>query len=409
MTGRSPWTHISPNSNVARHFCRFNGSARHPSWRIDHRSSTNGAERFYAGASHHRGAVESLSGTRGQPAPIAKTGQSVLRLELAKAAAVINESRVPKEDDLVRSLEICDRLARSISKKVKGLPVEGSPINTPVKNLLSLEDQRNQQAVSLSNSKSWRGSWRTDIEATSLSIIADKNTFITPKLLKIFISTLTVVQRLQNLPAVFDLYASKPIPIRGTSPVSYARPDPTSIKAAIPLEVAQLGLDAAIEARDLALCLNIVSTTVATSAFRRNKVVRKVSVPAFMVFLTPLAAYELAVKYTESAVRSDPDYAFDHSFLAFLTFFTMTSVMGFYAIVQSAEMERVTWRPGTKLHSKWTREEERNFADQIAQAWGFQDDLKRGEEEGKDWKNLRKWLMNRSMDLDRADLMEGME
>lgn len=338
-----------------------------------------------------------------------QSGQGVLFEQLSKAAAVVDKAEIPSEGDLIKALEICDRLARSISKKVKGVSPSASSSYSPVTNLLGLEEQFHRQAASGTSAKASSGSWRADIEATSLAIINNRNTFITPKLLRLYVNIAVTLRSLQNLPAVFDLYASKPIPIKDSSPVVFKQPDPTSIKAAIPLEIAQLALDAAIEARDLALCLNIISTTVATSAFRRNKVARKVSAPALMVLMTPLAAYQLALKYTESAVRSDPDYAFDHSFLAFLTFFSMTSVMGFYAIVQGAEMDRVTWRPGTKLHTKWTREDERKMADQIAQAWGFQDELKRGEEEGKDWRNLRKWLLSRSMDLDRADLMEGME
>ena len=334
-------------------------------------------------------------------------GQSGLQTELTKAASVVDTSNIPSETDLLKALETCERLAKSISKQVESVKRETS--NTPTNNLLTLEEHRGRQVPPAQSTRVLRSSWKDGIEAAANRIITDDKTFITPQILRVYVNTLSTLDRPQSFPEIFDLYAAKPTPVAGTSPIAFRHPEPTSYKAAIPLDIARVALNASIESRNLALCLNIVSTTVATTAFRRNKVIRKVSLPAVALSLTPWASYEMAIAYMEHSPRTDPDYAFYLPFLAFLTFFSMTSLTGYIAVTTTANVDRVTWRPGTALYQRWTREDERAFADEIAQAWGFQNHLKRGEEEGKDWDNLRQWLMSRRMDLDRPDLMEGME
>jgi hypothetical protein len=42
-------------------------------------------------------------------------------------------------------------------------------------------------------------------------------------------------------------------------------------------------------------------------------------------------------------------------------------------------------------------------------AWGFKDVLRRGEEEGEEWENLREFIGMRGMILDKTELMEGMQ
>lgn len=73
------------------------------------------------------------------------------------------------------------------------------------------------------------------------------------------------------------------------------------------------------------------------------------------------------------------------------------------------QMERVTWSQGMPLRERWIREEERAAIDKVAQAWGFNETWRRGEEEGDDWEVLREWVAARGMILDAAELMEGME
>ena len=47
--------------------------------------------------------------------------------------------------------------------------------------------------------------------------------------------------------------------------------------------------------------------------------------------------------------------------------------------------------------------------DRVACIWGFNQNSRRGEEEGPDWEALREWIGLRGMILDKVSLMEGME
>jgi len=73
------------------------------------------------------------------------------------------------------------------------------------------------------------------------------------------------------------------------------------------------------------------------------------------------------------------------------------------------QMQRVVWRPGTHLSSRWLQEEERRFFDRLALAWGFHEKSRWGEEHGVEWKTLRDACGVRDMILDKTDLMEGMQ
>jgi hypothetical protein len=61
------------------------------------------------------------------------------------------------------------------------------------------------------------------------------------------------------------------------------------------------------------------------------------------------------------------------------------------------------------LRERWLREEERAGLDKIVMAWGFKETLRRGEEEGIEWEELKYWCGVRGMVLDAVQLMAGME
>lgn len=90
----------------------------------------------------------------------------------------------------------------------------------------------------------------------------------------------------------------------------------------------------------------------------------------------------------------------------------MTAVgsIGYVALTtRNDQMERVTWVIGLPLWERWVREDERAACDAVAQAWGFRERGRWGEEEGEKWEMLKEWLGIRGMVLDKVGLMEGME
>ena len=327
--------------------------------------------------------------------------------ELAAALSVLESSSVPQEKAVHEALRQCEHVAKAFSVGSESYGEQDRPNRTSTSNLLTRKDSLSTQAVS---SYSWTGNpSKDDVLQIAYQLVTDEKTFLTSNILRAYVSIASILGRPQSLPDIFNLYASKPVPQAGSAPIIYRESNPLSHKAAIPLDIAQTALKAAIDSRDLPLCLSIVTTSVATRAFRRNKVLHKVSMPAMALACTPWASHKLATIYTEWSPRSDPDYAFYLSYLAFMTFFSMTAITMYVGVTIQFSKVRVTWRAGTALYERWTREEERAFIDEIAQGWGFQDALKRGEEEGREWSELREWIMDRSMELDRPDWMEGME
>lgn len=349
---------------------------------------------------------------RGQGSPQALP--ETVRAELGKALQVIDTTQVPQESTLVNALQLCEQLARSIdeeSDQSDNAAKPSKPTNTATSNLLALEDQTNKQTPVKPMSKTpVQDLLRDEISATAERIVTDPKTFLSSQVLSTYVNVQSLLRLPQSLPHIFDLYATKPIPQAGSSPVRYKQQNPESAKVAIPLQIASNALDAALQKRDLALCLNVITTTVGTSSFRRAKFFRKALVPTIALALSPAAAYTLAASYANFQDRLDPERAMWSSMLCFMTYFIMVAISGFAAVTTDARNhDRITWRPGTPLNQRWYREQERLFTDRIAQAWGFQDYLKRGLEEGEDWENLRAWAMTRNMDLDKAELLEGME
>ena len=106
----------------------------------------------------------------------------------------------------------------------------------------------------------------------------------------------------------------------------------------------------------------------------------------------------------------DPTYATGVAFAGIMTYIFTISGLG-YVVITTAndQMDRVTWARGVPLWERWVREEERAALDRVAGKWGFQQVDRRGEEEGEEWEALREFVGLRGMELDRVELMEGME
>lgn len=98
------------------------------------------------------------------------------------------------------------------------------------------------------------------------------------------------------------------------------------------------------------------------------------------------------------------------AFAGILAYVGFTATIGMVAVTTANDqMDRVTWATGMPLRERWLKEEERAALDRVAGAWGFKETWRRGEEEGREWEELREWIGRRGMVLDRVELMEGME
>ncbi len=241
-------------------------------------------------------------------------------------------------------------------------------------------------------------------------VVAHPNVFISPEMLETYVDLQTLLNRPQSLPDVFDLYATKPVPQANTKPVRYKKPNPNKAKSAIPAHLAKAALDSAIRIKDLELALAIVDTAIATTAFRRAKLVRKALLPFTVVGLAPVAAYAVAAQASAQQLAGDGYLTTNAAFAGILAYLGFTGTLGFVALTTyNDHMDRVQWVPGTYLRERWLREEERAAVDKVAGAWGFKDRLRHGEEEGEEWEALRDWIARRGMVLDRESDMPVMQ
>jgi len=345
---------------------------------------------------------------------LAGIADQVLAEELGKAASVLKSEAIPSEEAVQNALGICKELATSLNEPLDSPEALLKPGIGPTSNLLSLE----QESAKVSNPPSSKVKPAVNVNVKmadkismlAYKIVTDPKVFISTKLLSTYVTTQINLGRPQSFPQVFDLYASKPMPQPGTSPIKYRRPNPNRASSAVPFDVANSALDAAIKLKDLALCLSIIQTTVCTTAFKRNKMIRRLLLPATGVALAPVAAYALASQIAQWQQSMEYQSATNKFFAAIIAYVGFTSTLGYVAITTSNDqMDRITWAKGTPLRQRWIREDERALVDRVALAWGFQDHLMRGEEEGVEWEALREWAGRRLMVLDNPDLMEGME
>ena len=326
----------------------------------------------------------------------------------SKASRILDTQRVPTERDIREAFMICEQLA----EKVDEPQVDGSSAKIHATSaLLSL--RRNEFQREPTDPASNASQAAEKISKLAFDIVAAPHTFITSKLLAMYVRIQTTLGFPQSFPRVFDLYTTKAIPQAGTSPIRYKEANMKSATAAVPTHLAYAALDSAIEARDLPLCLSIVETTARTPAFKRAKFVRYALLPVTALSLSPLAAYTLAVQLSKLPLfqsTMEPQAVISMITAGFMAYIVFTTMLGVVAVTTSNDqMERITWISGTPLVERWMREDERAMTDRIAMAWGFQERAKRGDEEGEEWNFLRQWAFSKGMLLDKPELMQGME
>jgi hypothetical protein len=241
------------------------------------------------------------------------------------------------------------------------------------------------------------------------NLLKHENVFISPAVLARYVDLQRLLARPRAIPEIFHLYAHKPIPLLGSSPPKFSNPSPKAAKQAIPPEIAEKALQAAIAAKDMPLALDIIQTTYRAPAWHRHVLIKKVLPPGIVVTILPLALYMIAAELSVYSNYIDPWTFKWYAFAGMATYVLGTGTLGFVAMTtHNDNFERVVWRPGVPLTDRWLREDERSALDKIACAWGFKEHWRRGDEEGEEWEGLREWVQLRGMILDKPDLMPGM-
>ena len=353
---------------------------------------------------------------RQRDGPIASYRERPLNEDLAKATSVLRSDHVPEEEKVQEALQLCSALADIVDTPgMSHTAAIAPPENSAISGLLSLDEASRQPTKApqwrfASPSTSIRQKNIDLISGAAYTIMTDPKVFITPALLSTYVDIQLTLHRPESLPRVFQLYAIKPIPQQRTSPVVYKAPKPNRPSCAIPSTVAQKALDAAIGKKHLALCLDVINTTVGTKAFRHNKVVRKALLPAAGLALAPAAAYALASQLALAQNGMDIQHATQMFTAGIVAYVGFTAAIGVVAVTTANDqMDRITWAKGTSLRDRWLREDERAMVDRVAGAWGFEETSMRGEEESDDWETLREWARQKDFILDNPELMEGME
>ncbi|KAI1825542.1 hypothetical protein F4861DRAFT_194953 [Xylaria intraflava] len=378
--------------------------------------------RLSSTASHNSQQNLSESELRSRPSSVADITK-YLKTSIGK---VTGSHGIPTEENVSTALADCDQLANwftdeSISQEVT---YAISELESTASTLLSLDGAARTAAAGATVTATAARPSRlyedmpyptqlrkliNKISETAYLIIAHPPVLITPELLKQYVKVQAKLGRSETLPRVFQLYASKPVPRKGSEPPTYTTPNPDNAGKAIQAEVIDAALDTAIESRNIDAAVGIIENSYGTKAFVRSKILRHGLLPAFSIAVTPVTAYLLARQFASFQEAMDNATATGVAFAGILAYVGFTASLGLVAVTTANDqMRRVTWAPGMPLRERWIREDERAALDKIACAWGFKEPWRQGEEDGADWNALREYIGQKGMILDRTELMEGM-
>lgn len=327
-----------------------------------------------------------------------------------EASNLRNSDQVPSNEAVVELLEKCHKVAETLVLRGKDEGTSNEEGNA-ISSLLDMEEKKAASVAARANSSQSLDPRLADsITRITTGILMDEKVFISPEALQSYTTTQVLLGRVDHCPEIFRLYANKPVPEEGSSPIKFHKADPKHVNSAVPTELATLALDLAIAQKNLSLVLAIIDNTFCAPAFHRAKVFKKAGVPLAGLAAAPAACYALASMASTFQNTMDPSTATGIAFAASLAYVGGTASMGILAITTANDqMERVVWLPGIPLRQRWLREEERAAMDKVALAWGFKDPSIRGEEVGEEWEALREFVGMRGMILDKTELMEGME
>lgn len=317
---------------------------------------------------------------------------------------------MPTEENVLNILSRAENLAAQLlHTDAKPQPLPVSKTDSAVSALLAIQESELARASAQTAVPDVRA-LVDELSNHTTSLLLFPPTFITPKILESYVNLHFILQRPETLPTILYLYANKPVPNEGSSPVTYSQQKKDAAANAIPLPIADRALQTAIETKQLSIAMDIVGTSYATPAARKAKFIRKALLPITGLAAAPVAAYAIATSFSLYQSTMDPQMATNIAFVGMLSYVGFTTTIGVIAITTANDqMDRVTWATGLPLRERWLREEERSAIDKIAVAWGFRQTWRRGEEEGEDWDTLREWIGRKGMILDRSSLLEGME
>ena len=326
--------------------------------------------------------------------------------------SIVVSPTVPTEEAVVKALKQLGKVATGSIKVQAEELGQFSPAvikQSSAASLLSLDEDAPPEPTSTMPSPTELPT-PNQISELAYTLFKHPTVFITEPLLRGYVQLQSLLRRPKTFPEIFELYAKKPIPVPDSSPPKYREANLKSAKSAIPTSIADMAVDAAIKSKNMGLTLDIIDASYATPAFSRSKIMRKVLPPGVGVALTPLALWTIAQEVSLYSPAMDPDLLANYAFTGFMAYTLFTGTLGYVALTTSNDqMDRVVWIPGTKLYERWLREEERAAIDKVAQAWGFKERWRRGEEEGEEWEGLREWCFLKGMILDKVELMDGMQ
>lgn len=214
----------------------------------------------------------------------------------------------------------------------------------------------------------------------------------------------------EYLPEIFDLLAYKPAASQSGSTVKYTPRKPWRRSAAIPLELASAALATAINKRDMGLAVAITDTTVSTPAHRLQRFLTKAAPTLSLLTIIPFTAYTAATWASTYQDTFEPEMAKMMALAGSTAYIGTFGTIAYIAkTTWSDHHDRVHWQVGKTLYKRWLEDDERAFLDRIAQAWGFEDRKRRGEEQGEEWEALRDTIGLRGMVLDKTEFLEGMQ
>jgi hypothetical protein len=289
---------------------------------------------------------------------------------------------------------------RSQASQLLGLGSLGWGKSTPstadAPNLQNSPLRRSQEVVNI-------------ISEAAYKIVTEPAVILTPAVLSEYVRLQARLGRPETLPEVLHLYATKPVPRLASGQIQYDQPNPDKAANAVDPAVADVALNAAIEAKNLEAAIGVVENTYSTKAFRRAKLIKKALLPGLGVVGTPAAIYIGATELAKLQSSLEPRIATGFAFVGALVYVGCTATLGMVAhFTANDQMKRVTWVPGTPLRYRWLREDERAALDKIACSFGFSEEHRWGEEEGEEFQFLREYVLTKSMRLDAVELMPGM-
>lgn len=324
--------------------------------------------------------------------------------ELADTILRPKDGPIPSEQRVLYVLEQIDVVARNIAD-VNSIAGAVSMNGSATSALLGAVNARRPRA-SVTKAMLLR-----TISKRAEEIVRDPAVFLTPAVLKAYVDLQKMLHQPASLPDIFELYANKPVPRQtGDHDITFTPSHPRSVKAAVDDETAQAALATAITAHDLDLALRIIDTSFAAPAYARAKVIRQCALPGAALTLLPAAVWGLSTQLSNWQSMMSQSHATGVAFAGIMTYVSVVGSMGYVVLTTTNDqMDRVTWAHGVPLWERWIRESERAAFDSIASAWGFQSSEKKGDEEGEDWAILKETCGRRGMELDKVELMQGMQ